>query len=136
MKNKHFSLKRKATNIPTSEELHDAYLFEKTGPFKKKVDITIILGTDLVCSSYASILLCRFHKVSCFLSHKEKEDLYSSVWQSMKKNKFECCRTGGSSGLISDNKENVVKKLMSHPGSAPRNVKGVIWMRGTDTWYL
>ena len=136
MKKKPFNLKRKATNIPTPDELLDSYLFEKTGPFKRKVDITIILGTDSVCSSFGSILLCRFHKVKCYLSHKEKEDLLSSVWQSMKNNKFECRRTGGSSGLISSTKENVVKKLMSHPGSAPRNGKGVIWIRGIDTWYL
>ncbi len=136
VRNKSFCLERKASNIPTDEELHDSYLFKNRGPFKKKVDVTLILGMDSETSSVASILLCRFHTMPCSLTHKQKEDLLSSVWQSMKANKFECRRRGGSSGLISSDKNNVIKKFISYPGCAPRNGSGVIWMQGTDTWYL
>lgn len=133
---KSFQTERKATNIPTPEELNDAYLFQQKGPYKKTPDITLILGVDSDSEPYASILLCRFHKMSCDMRAKEKESLFMSVWDSMKASKFECRRTGGSSGLITDNKENVIKKFMSYAGSSPRCGRGGIWMRGKDTWFL
>ena len=73
---KSFQTERKATNIPTPEELNDAYLFQQKGPYKKTPDITLILGVDSDSEPYASILLCRFHKMSCDMRAKEKESLF------------------------------------------------------------
>ena len=38
--------------------------------------------------------------------------------------------------MISDQPDNLIKKIITNPGSCPRNGKGTVWIRGVDTWYL
>ena len=125
---------RKGSNIPTEKELADGYLFCDSGPYKEP-DVTIILGTE-EGGSHASILLLRFHKFDPDLTSTKKRQLFKDVWDSLSLNKFECRRSGGSSGFITDNSENVILKFMNQPGSSPRNGKGAVWIRGKDTWYI
>ncbi len=54
----------------------------------------------------------------------------------LRANKFECRRTGGSSGFVTDAVDNVIKKFMSCRGSSPRSGKGAVWIRGSDTWFV
>jgi hypothetical protein len=99
-----FDTSRKGCNNPTSDELSNSYLFCGKGPqfhnSTSKLDITLILGMNKG-SSYASILLCRFHKLHANLSTKAKSNLMSCLWKKLKLRKYECRRTGGSSGVLS-----------------------------------
>ena len=95
----------------------------------------MILGSDGV-GTHASILLCRYHNLPPSLPEREKVDLFNDVWGNLNASKFECRRSGGSSGFVASNVNNLIKKFISYPGSAPRNGKGTVWMRGSDTWYL
>ena len=134
MKKANFCPSRKASNLPTDEELKDGYLFADSGPFETP-DITIILGSD-IGGSYASILLCRFHSFDPKLSILTKHELFKDLWSSLNANKFECRRSGGSSGFISNSADNVIQKFMRQPGSTPRNGTGAVWIKGLDTWYV
>ena len=134
-----FDHDRKGTNHPTADELRRSYLFSGVGPKTKdsnnqnKRDITLIIGSD-DGSDYGSILLCRFHKFDANLNEVQKEALLSSTWDALNSRKFECRRTGGSSGTISLQSSKSIKKLIKTPGSSPRNGHGSIWIQGTDTW--
>ena len=142
MKTKHkFDTTRRGTNNPSIDELQRSYLFSGKGPGLKGAispnqrDITLIIGSD-IGSSYGSILLCRFHKFNANLSHEEKIHLLDSAWEALHSKKYECRRTGGSSGIIAPDSSIAVKKLMKVSGSSPRNGRGTIWIQGRDTWYL
>ena len=113
----------------------DGYLFRDSGPFTNVPDVTLIIGSDGI-GSYASILLCRFHKLAPSLSGVEKENLFLAAWYSLKSTKFECRRSGGSSGLTSSTPKNVMSKFISTPGTTPRFGKGSIWIRGRETWFV
>ena len=75
---------RKGCNNPTSDELSNSYLFCGKGPqfhnSTSKLDISLILGMNKG-SSYASILLCRFHKLHANLSTKAKSNLMLCLWK-------------------------------------------------------
>ena len=134
------SSKSRASNVPTEAELAEGYLFSGYGPRpnKLKPDITFILGTDSGAEegAYASILLCRFHNFDPNLQVHKTRLFFEQAWNLLRANKFECRRTGGSSGLISDTVENVVHKFMSYSGSTPRNGKEAVWIKGSDTWFI
>lgn len=132
----------KGTNTPTIKELEEGYLFSGLGSKKylpnrsRDRDVTLILGVD-EGSRYASILLCRFHKFNMKLTPVRARTLFQDLWDSLSSSrKYECKRTGGSSGLITKSKQNAIKKLIHVPGSCPRNGDGSIWIPGRDTWYL
>ena len=118
-----------------TKELKEGYLFENAGPFKDDTDITLIIGSDGI-GTHASILLCRFHKLDPNLNKRERRELFCTVWGSLNLRKFECRRSGGSSGLILDDPTNLMKKFMSDHGASPRSGKGSVWIQGRDTWYL
>ena len=118
-----------------TKELKEGYLFENAGPFKDDTDITLIIGSDGI-GTHASILLCRFHKLDPNLNKRERRELFCTVWGSLNLRKFECRRSGGSSGLILDEPTNLMKKFMSDHGASPRSGKGSVWIQGRDTWYL
>ena len=59
--------------------------------------------------------------------------MFDKAWDLLGTNKFECRRTGGSSGFIADN---VIRKFMHNSGSTPRNGKGAVWIKGSDTWFV
>ena len=138
-----FDTSRKGCNNPTSDELSNSYLFCGKGPqfhnSTSKLDISLILGMNKG-SSYASILLCRFHKLHANLSTKAKSNLMSCLWKKLKLRKYECRRTGGSSGVLSSTPPNLgnalIRELMRFPGACPRNGVGSIWIRGIDAWFL
>ena len=132
-----FNEARKAQNDPSADELKKSYLFSEEHSTRKgsKHDITLILGSD-EDSSYASILLCRFHKFDAKLKMKQKENLLNDLWEALKSKKFECRRSGGSSGIITKSSCNIIHNLIRQPGSCPRNGHGSIWLEGIDTWYL
>ena len=118
-----------------TKELKEGYLFKKAGPFKDNPDITLIIGSDGI-GTHASILLCRFHKLDPNLNNRERRELLCTVWGSLNSKKFECRRSGGSSGLILDEHTNLIKKFMSDHGTCPRSGKGSVWIQGRDTWFL
>ena len=126
--------KNRASNMPSATELEQGYLFSGAGPFKVP-DVTFILGTD-VDGSYASILLCRFHKFVPNLTSTQKRHLFQDAWNSLGANKFECRRSGGSSGFITESVDNVILKFMNYSGSTPRNGKGAVWIKGSETWFI
>ena len=124
-------------NTPTRKEIEDAYLFSGTGSnkFSKKRDVTLILGVDHG-SSHASILLCRFHKFNTTLDPLQSRFLFEELWGSLKVRKYECRRSGGSSGLISDSAQNRILPHIRDPGTCPRNGYGTVWIPGRSTWYV
>ncbi len=132
-KQKQFDTSRRALNCPSSEELRDGYLFRGSGPYNKKPDVTLIIGSDGP-GSYASILLCRFHNLSPGLKVDQKDLVFRTAWDSLKISKFECRRSGGSSGLTSANPD--IKTFISVHGTTPRCGKGAVWVQGRDSWFV
>lgn len=128
-----FDSKRKGSNILTSREIDEGYLFQNFGSFSVAPDVTMIVGSDGE-GTQASVLLCRFHNLVPSLSNIEKNSLFKHVWDSLKSTKFESKRSGGSSGLTQGN--NVFKRFVSNPGTSPRNGKGSVWIQGRHVWYL
>ncbi len=58
------------------------------------------------------------------------------MWNSLGVNKFECRRSGGSSGFITDTEDNLILKFMKYSGSMPRNGTGAVWIKGSKTWFV
>ncbi len=133
VKKNDFDRSRKGTNMPTEKELKEGYLFQNHGHFNYVPDVTIIIGSDGF-GSHASILLCRFHKLSPSLTKAQKQSLFMEAWSSLKRSKYESTRSGGSSGLTEKN--NYFQTFLSEPGICPRNSKGSVWIRGRHDWFL
>ncbi len=80
--------------------------------------------------------MCRFHKLDPSLTGIKKENIFKAAWFSLKSHKFECRRSGGSSGLTSKSPKNVMSKFMSTSGTTPRFGRGAVWIQAKETWYV
>jgi hypothetical protein len=118
--------------------------FFSSEDMRKDVDVTIILGRFTIDSSvHSKMLLLRFSGMQANVHYSDQErnqiakDLYHHLRPIAGRQGYEIGRRGGSSGKITNQSDqDLLDCIHDVPGLCPRQLRGVIILRGVLSYYL